>query len=172
MAASQKAGPAVRCESKSRPPSRRLMVLVSASVMGLGSSSPSERYLVARIMLLSVVSTKTATLCHQIQSRQVNLGSVVCRSIHSTTHDLAKPSSQRRDFSRSGVFSARSDHMSVLKPPSCPCSSGTRSHPSTCDGARRLICVREQLSRASCPGVAPRQEPSASGSRSGSHASA
>jgi hypothetical protein len=75
----------------------------SASVMGLCSSSPSERYLVARIMLLSVVSTKAATPCHQIQSRQVNLGSVVCQSIHSTTHDLAKLSSQRRDLSRSGT---------------------------------------------------------------------
>lgn len=49
-------------------------------------------------MLLSVVSTKTATPCHQIQSRQVNLGRVICRSFHSTTPDLAKPSSQRRDL--------------------------------------------------------------------------
>ena len=46
-----------------------------------------------------MVSTKAATPCHQIQSRQVNLGSVLCRSIHSTTHDLAKLSSQRRDLS-------------------------------------------------------------------------
>jgi len=30
-------------------------------------------HLVAKIMLLSVVSAKAATLCHQIQSRQVNL---------------------------------------------------------------------------------------------------
>jgi len=66
-------------------------------------------HLVAKIMLLSVVSAKAATLCHQIQSRQVNLGSVVCRSIHSTTHDLAKPSSQRRDLCRSDAVSARSE---------------------------------------------------------------
>jgi hypothetical protein len=65
-------------------------------------------------MLLSVVSTKTATPCHQIQNRQINLGSVVCRSIHSTTHDLAKPSSQRRDLVRSVSFPTRLDqHFSL-----------------------------------------------------------
>ncbi len=52
-------------------------------------------------MLLSVVCTKTATSCHKIQSRQVNLGRVICRSFHSTTPDLAKPSSRRRDLKRS-----------------------------------------------------------------------
>lgn len=55
-------------------------------------------------MLLSVVGTKTATPCHQIQSRQVNLGRVICRSIHSTTSDLAKPSSRRRDLRRTYRF--------------------------------------------------------------------
>jgi hypothetical protein len=30
--------------------------------------APSEQYLIARIMLLSVVSAKAATPCHQIQS--------------------------------------------------------------------------------------------------------
>ena len=49
-------------------------------------------------MLLSVVSTKTATSCHKIQSRQVNLGRVICRSIHSITPDLAQLSSRRRDL--------------------------------------------------------------------------
>ena len=48
-------------------------------------------------MLLSVVDTKIATLCHQIRSRQVNLGRVICRSVHSTPSDLVRLSSQRRD---------------------------------------------------------------------------
>src|SRR6185437_6866465 len=60
--------------------------------------------LIASIMLLSVVGTKTPTPCHQIQSRQVNLGRVICRSIHSTTPDLAKPSSRRRDLRRTYRF--------------------------------------------------------------------
>ena len=49
-----------------------------------------------------MVSSVTATSCHQIQSRQVNLERVVRLSFHSITPDLAKPSSQRRDFGRSG----------------------------------------------------------------------
>lgn len=47
-----------------------------------------------------MVSTKTATSCRQIQSRQVNLGRVICRSFHSTTPDLARPSSRRRDLDK------------------------------------------------------------------------
>lgn len=49
-------------------------------------------------MLLSVVDTKTATPCHQIRSRQVNLGRVICLGVHSTTSDLVRLSSQRRDL--------------------------------------------------------------------------
>lgn len=48
-------------------------------------------------MLLSVVDTRVATLCHQIRSRQVNLGRVICLGVHSTTSDLVRLSSQRRD---------------------------------------------------------------------------
>ena len=77
------------------------------SVMGLCSSSPPERYLIAKILLLSVVSAKAATPCHQIQSRQVNLRRVICRSFHSITPDLTKPSSQRRDLCRCRFDSLR-----------------------------------------------------------------
>ncbi|ABL69164.1 hypothetical protein Pden_1055 [Paracoccus denitrificans PD1222] len=63
---------------------------------------PSSDHLAVRIMLLSVVSMWAATSCHQIQSRQVNPGSVICRSVHSTTSNLVRLSSQRLDLKEQG----------------------------------------------------------------------
>jgi len=85
-----------------------------------------------------------ATSCHQIQSRQVNLGRVIWRSIHSTTHDLAKLPSRRRDLRRAAPFPARSEPpLSPMRPPR-PCSTGTRSHPPTCDGGRLPVYAMYQ----------------------------
>lgn len=70
-------------------------------------------------MLLSVVSTKTTTPRYQIHNRQINLGSVICRSIHSTTHDLAKLSSQRGDLIKSVSFPTRLDQHSSLQAAIC-----------------------------------------------------
>lgn len=63
---------------------------------------PLQGPLVARIMLLSVVGTIGRHTMPSDPRRRVNLGRVIYRSIHSTTHDLAKPSSRRRDLKRSG----------------------------------------------------------------------
>lgn len=54
-------------------------------------------------MLLFVVNTWLPHHAIRSLSRQVNLGSVFCRGIHSTTHDLAKRSSRRRELSRGGI---------------------------------------------------------------------
>lgn len=55
-------------------------------------------------MLLSVVSTRLPDHAIRSSSRQVNLERVICRSFHSTTPDLTKPSSRRRDLGRSGAY--------------------------------------------------------------------
>lgn len=57
-------------------------------------------------MLLSVVSTKTATSSHQILEPAGHLGRVICRSFHSSTPDFAKPSSQRRDLEQAAPMAA------------------------------------------------------------------
>lgn len=125
-----------------------------------------NEHLVARIMLLSVVSTKAATPCHQIQSRQINLGSVVCRSIHSTAHDLAKPSSQRCELIRSVPFPTRLDQHFFLQRP-------LRSPPTEVGDVRRMRwsttpSLRERPWCVSCRDVSPPRAPSASDWKSAS----
>ena len=84
--------------------------------MGRFSSSPSAQNLIARIVSRPWSARRAATPCHQIQSRQVNLGRVICRSIHSTTHDLARPSSRRRDLRKKGSVSTRSKLYPIPEP--------------------------------------------------------
>jgi len=144
----------------------------NASVMGRFSSSPSERPLVARIMLLSVVGTKGR---HTMPSDPRLAGQSRTRDLPEHSQHYARPCQALVPATgpqKKRPYSTRSKlRLSPMRPEQ-HCSSGTRSPPPTCDGGRRPAYAQERLSRASCRVVVQRRAPSVSSSKSEPLASA
>lgn len=104
-------------------------------------------------------------------SRQVNLGSVLRRSGHSTTHDLAKPASQRRDLIRCRPCACL--HQSHISPHAATGLTLQRKlHPPTCGEERHRVCGQGRPSHASSRDAWPHRAPNVLDWKSASPASA